>query len=629
MNQTENVQPVESATADLRQEQLAQVRELLPHLFSEGVLDPHKLQSFLGDALFETNTRFQFSWNGKSEAIQLLQAPTSSTLVPDPAQGVQPDTSNNIYIEGENLEVLKILRKPYFGRVKVIYIDPPYNTGNDFVYRDSFADPLAAYLQMTGQQDTAGNLLTSNTETSGRYHSAWLTMMYPRLFMARQLLREDGVIFVSIDDHELHHLRLIMNEIFGEENYLATFVWKRRSGAMDAINNVSSDHEYVLCYGRNATSLTGIERSFDRYSNPDGDPRGPWIADNLSAAKPGGNTYYAVADPETGYEYWPPKGRYWPYSPQTMAQKISEGRIIFPGRPDGSPLLKRFKNEAKSRFRPVSTWIAPSNTKVTPNQDFRILQASINTEGTKEIKSLFDDKVFTYPKPVSLLKALIEQGTESDGEHIILDFFAGSCTTAQAVLELNREDGGNRRFIMVQFAEPTPEDSIAFKAGYRTVAEIGKERIRRVIKRMRGTQVPIAETQQLGFKFFALSPSNFKAWQGTAEPAEHDYLQQMALFSDTFASGWTVEGVITEVALREGLDLNSTVSIAATADNTVYVVHSPHTGQHFHICLDDHIAPHLPKELDLQVHDIFICRDTALTDSVASNLALQCRLKTL
>ncbi len=421
--------------------------------------------------------RYSFTWAGKRDAIRALQAPSQATLVPAPDESVDFETTGNVFVEGDNLEVLKLLQPAYAGRVKLIYIDPPYNTGNDLIYPDDFSQPLDRYLALTGQRDTAGNRLTTNAETSGRYHSAWLTMMYPRLALARQLLRPDGVLMVSIDDHEMHTLRLLLDELFGEERFLGTFVWRRRSGAMDAQRGLSIDHEYVLCYG---SALRGQPRTFAHYANPDADPRGPWIADNLSAAKPGGDTFYPVTDPATGREYWPPKGRYWPYNREAMRRKIAEGRILFPKSEGGTPMLKRFQREARSPARPVSSWIGrPGEAEDGADGDVGQLASGTTGEGTREIKQLFGDKVFLYAKPVSLLRALIEQGTSAPGDDpdqpvIVLDFFAGSATTAQAVLELNARDGGARRFILVQLPEPTGNPA------FPTIAEIAKERIRRI-----------------------------------------------------------------------------------------------------------------------------------------------------
>jgi adenine-specific DNA-methyltransferase len=495
------------ASPDLAAEHLAALRQIMPGAFTHGRLDLDKLRALMGDAAPDRPERYSFTWAGKRDAVKELQTPGRATLVPAPDLSLEFETTGNVFIEGENLEALKSLHKNYAGRVKMIYIDPPYNTGGDLLYRDNYRDSIETYLKLTGQKDASGNLLTGNPETSGRFHCNWLSMMYPRLFIARQLLKDDGVIFISIDDNEVHHLRLLMNELFGEENYLATFVWKRRSGAMDSVNNVSSDHEYVICYGRDNISLAGEARTFERYENPDNDPRGPWVADNLSAAKPGGNTLYAVTDPKTGCQYMPPKGRYWPYNPQTMMRKIAEGRIIFPASPGGSPMLKRFKSEAKSNFRPVSTWIAPATEKrVAKASDVTVLQSSINTTGTNQIKALFGDKVFTYAKPVSLLRSLVRQGAPNEND-IVLDFFAGSCTTAQAVLEQNRQDGRRRRFIMVQLPEPLAQArELADGVILRTIADIGRERIQRVAARLRnqpaGKSDFKAADEDLGFRSY-------------------------------------------------------------------------------------------------------------------------------
>ncbi len=625
MHEQHRPQPVDKASAGVLEERLEVLRSLVPEAFSEGELDPERLLAALGLEASQSSERYSFSWAGKRDAIRLLQASTSATLSPDTGESVDFDATQNIFVEGDNLEVLKLLYKAYFRRVKMIYIDPPYNTGGDLVYADDYTDPLGAYLESTGQRDAEGNLLTSNPETSGRCHSAWLTMMYPRLFLARQLLRDEGVIFVSIDDHEYHNLRMVMNEIFGEENFLATFVWKRRSGAMDAVNNVSVDHEYVICYGKGRVALAGEERTFKRYRNDDDDPRGPWVADNLSAAKPGGNTLYPIKDPETGYEYWPPKGRYWPYSPETMEQKIREGRILFPGTPEGTPLYKRFKSEAKSLFRPISTWISPNGRASNAGSGtVATLTSSINTEGTREIKDLFGDKVFVYPKPVSLLRSLVRQGTGATDSDIVMDFFAGSCTTVQAVLELNREDGGNRKFICVQLPEPTGNDD------FPTIAEIGKERIRRVINRLRKAREDaptLDDREDLGFKVFKLTSSQYKTWTEPEERISEAYADQMEMFADPLIEGWDRRTLLWEVIIKEGFDLNSRVFDVGVEENEMWSVADSGGDRSFLICLDGELHPETVRALGLNRDTLFICRDSALDDELVANLAMQCRLK--
>jgi adenine-specific DNA-methyltransferase len=401
-------------------------------------------------------------WPGKAQARALAATACSARLVPVGAMPRGAKRARHLFIEGDNLDALKLLHAEFAGRVHMIYIDPPYNTGRQLLYDDRFRGGSA----------------------NGRFarnHAAWLDMMYPRLLAARPLLREDGLFFLSIDDREAHALRLLMDEAFGEESRLATFVWRRRSGSQDARSGVSVDHEYVLCYGGKKAKLPGEPRTFAAYRNPDNDPRGPWIADNLSAAKPGGDVHYAITDPATGREFLPPEGRYWPYNPETMRRKIAEGRVLFPRRAGGRPMLKRFQAEARSTRRPVSTWMEAAAAE---NGEFIQLASATSTAATRELKRLFGDKVFLHAKPVRLIRSLLSQGAD-DADAMVLDFFAGSCTTAQAVLEQNAEDGGARRFIMIEQAAPLPAASAARKLGLASLAALGQERIRRVIARLR------------------------------------------------------------------------------------------------------------------------------------------------
>jgi adenine-specific DNA-methyltransferase len=369
-----------------------------------------------------------------------------------------PD-AGNLLVQGDNLEALKALLPYYGGQVKCIYIDPPYNTGQEgWIYNDNVNSPeIRSWL---------GKAVGKESEDLSR-HDKWLCMMYPRIRLLRDFLRPDGVIFISIDDDEVHSLRMLMGEIFGRGMYIGTFVWRRRTGSMDETGNFSRDHDYILAYQRGAQGLVGDQRTFAKYDNPDDDPRGPWIWDNLSASKPGGDTFYAVKDPATGREYWPPKGRYWPYNPKTMQNKISEGRILFPVEPTGSPLLKRFKNEAKSLFQPVSSWIGSSKDKEYTDEDGVLhLSTPMNSDASKRMKEIFADKVFNYSKPVELVAKLIDQ--VSDKDDIILDSFAGSATTGHAVLTLNKKDEGKRRFILIEMLE-------------HVAREVSAKRLRRVI----------------------------------------------------------------------------------------------------------------------------------------------------
>jgi adenine-specific DNA-methyltransferase len=351
---------VARASADFLAEQMTRLKELFPGAFTEGKIDFDKLRAALGDLVDDGPGRYTFTWAGKRDAIRLLQTPTRATLVPCREESVDFDTTQHLFIEGDNLEVLKLLYKPYFGRVKMIYIDPPYNTGHDFIYPDNYADPLATYLQLTGQQDAEGNLLTSNPETSGRYHSAWLSMMYPRLFLARQLLREDGVIFVSIDDNEVHNLRLLMNEVFGEENFIAQLIWKSRQFPdARAVTHVSTDHEYIVVYSRRSDfRFRGVERDEAKFSNPDNDPRGPWMSRSLlglATAEQRPNLHYDIVDPATDISYSPPPNTGWRYSAERMQSLIEDNRIIFPSRPSGRPREKNFVPNFSASLFPFRT----------------------------------------------------------------------------------------------------------------------------------------------------------------------------------------------------------------------------------------------------------------------------------
>ncbi len=617
---------VAMTSPDLITKQIARLREIFPEAVAEGKVDWERLRATLGEIVDERPERYSFTWAGKQDSIRLLQTPSRATLVPCPEESVNWDTTQHLFIEGENLEVLKLLYRAYFRRVKMIYIDPPYNTGNDFIYPDNYADPLDTYLQLTGQKDAEGNLLTSNPQTSGRYHSAWLSMMYPRLFLARQLLREDGVIFVSIDDNEVHNLRMLMNEIFGEENLVGHLVWKRRQNVDSrAKTGLSVDHEYLVIYGKAVESrLRGQEKDLTKYSNPDNDPRGPWLSGDLTGLatreqRP--NLHYDLVDPKTGQVYPCPESG-WRYSRETMARLIADGRIIWPPIPTGRPRLKRYQNELAEEFTGLST----------------VLNTVFNTQGTRELKDLFDGKdLMDFPKPVEYMKIPVQQGTSDDGGDVVLDFFAGSCTTAQAVLELNRADGGNRRFIMVQLPEPlespkTLDDGTVL----RTIADIGKERMRRVIRKLgeeTGGQQSLEQRENpedLGFRVFKLVESSFRQWSPPEGGEPEGYAEQMGMFEDPLVDGWAPERVIYEVALKEGFGLNCQIErLEGIRGNTMWRVSDPDKEQAFRICLDERLDPEAIKALNLGKDDLFICRDIALDDTLAANLTLQCRLKVI
>ncbi len=624
----ESVEPVPKTIPDIIQEQVEQLKRIFPECVTEDgdgpAVDFDLLRAALGeaDALADEDA-YTFTWAGKEEAFRAIQTPSAASLAPAPEESVNWDETRHLFIEGENLEVLKLLYKSYFGQVKMIYIDPPYNTGNDFIYQDDYSEPRRAYLEKTGQMDAEGNVLTSNPETSGRYHSDWLTMMYPRLFLARQLLREDGVIFVSIDDNEVHHLRLLMNEIFGEERLIGVFVWKSRHN-VDSRNTTgfSRDHEYVLAYGRR---IQGREIDKSKYSNPDDDPRGPWMSDNLvglASIDRRPNLHYDLINPETGINYGcPEKG--WRYSQETMQKLLDEGKIIWPSSPEGRPRRKKFLSELQSEFTGLSSLLREVPT---------------TSAGTQEIRELFGTNVFDFPKPLDLVKVLIEQG--SSGDDIVLDFFAGSCPAAQAALELNREDGDDRRFVMVQLAEPTAENSPAREAGYASIAELGKERIRRVIARMREGRengqlsFDLRPDEDLGFKVFNLAPSTFREWEPPEGEEAGALEEQLALFDRGVAEDADPTDVIYEVILKLGYSLNAQIEPLDVENNRVYRVMDEvdeidEAAASFFVCLDDELADETIDALPLDKVTTFVCLDTALDDSLKVNLAMGCLLKVI
>jgi len=621
-----HAEPISTETPDIAAEQRARLRELFPEAFSEGRVDFERLRATLGDLVDERPERYTFTWAGKRDAIRLLQMPTRATLVPCREESVNFDETEHVFIEGDNLEVLKLLYKPYFGRVKMIYIDPPYNTGNDFIYPDNYADPLGVYLQLTGQQDAEGNLLTSNPETSGRYHSAWLSMMYPRLFLARQLLREDGVIFVSIDDNEVYNLRLLMNEVLGEENFIATVLWQKIFAPKNTARHFSEDHDYILVYARNAevwrpNLLPRSEETDARYQNPDDDPRGSWSSGDLTARNYYSGGQYEVSSP-SGKRFLPPRGRYWVVNHERFLELDHDNRIWWGENGDNVPRLKRFLSEVKQGIVPQTLW---GYSEVGHTQ-----------EAKKELLAYvpfdYTENVLNTVKPSRLIRRMPQLATNPADGDIVLDFFAGSAATANAVLEQNREGDGNRRFIMVQLPEPLPRPEPLLS----TIADMGKERIRRVIAKMRrerAGQLPLdtRETpEDLGFKVFKLAPSNLHPWHGVGEDAPDAYAQQMELFRDPLVDGWQVQNVIYEVTLKEGYGLNCRIEpAAAVTGNTVRRVTDPDKEQSFFICLDNQIDLTNLDGLNLSQDDTFVCRDVALDDEAAANLALQCRLKTI
>ena len=532
---------------NIHQQQIDKLQQLFPEVVTEGKIDWQKLQATLGEAV-DLGERYGIGWKGKSDVFAAIQKKTVQTLHPDRANSVDWDTTGNMFIEGDNLAALKILHKAYYGKVKMIYIDPPYNTGNDFIYNDDFKQTRRSYEAEAGITDDEGNVVRDDglrTNTGGHKHSNWLNMMYPRLFLARNLLRQDGVIFVSIDDNEVHNLRLMMNEIFGEENFVAQIVWERAYAPVNLKHHFSESHDYIVCFARNIDlldklSLKRNEAADARYKNPDDDPRGIWQSDNFSVGPANQKNIYEIITP-SGRRVLPPSGYSWRFSEKKTQELIADNRVWFGSNGSGVPRYKRFLSEVKDGVTPMTVW---KYTDVGHSQD-----------ATKEVKDLFDGVAyFDYPKPVKLIKQLASLCT--DGNDIILDFFSGSGTTAHAVAELNAEDGGNRRWICVQLPELTDEKSEAYKAGYRTIADIARERIRRAGAKIRADQADKLASRDaplnLGFRAYRVDDSNFKQWNELVSDPEE--IRQQALANlDPLEEGTTDDDLLTELLLKRGI----------------------------------------------------------------------------
>lgn len=473
------------------------------------VVDFDVLRTLLGDQTVEAGTEmYSFIWPGKQAARREAATPITETLRPVLEDSVDWDSTENLYIEGDNLSVLKLLQRSYVGKIKMIYIDPPYNTGNDFIYNDDYTIDRATWALQSGERDEEGNQYRKNLDTNGRFHSDWCSMIYSRLLLSRSLLTNDGVIFISIDDNEVHNLRKICDEVFGQSNFIAQIVWERAFAPVNLMKHFSPSHDYILCYAKQIDLATchGIPRSEEanaRYSNPDNDPRGVWSSSDISVGPAVPENIYTITTP-SGRRVEPPAGRSWSLSSKAFEERLRQNRIWFGPDGNGVPRIKRFLSELrKSGVTPMTLW---KYTEVGHSQD-----------ATKDLAKIFDGKkYFDYPKPVELIKRCIS--IYSDPDSIVLDFFSGSGTTAHAVMQLNAEDEGHRKFICVQFDENTPEDSEARKAGYNTIPDIAKERIRRAATKIKEENPLTTNSLDTGFRVFRLDSSNFTDVKRT--PAE-------------------------------------------------------------------------------------------------------------
>ena len=619
-----NMQSMDKVAANV-----AKIRELFPNCVTERInsegklehaIDFDMLKQELSDHVVDgLQERYQFTWPDKRKAILAANAPINKTLRPCREESVDFDNTENLYIEGDNLEVLKLLRENYLGEVKMIYIDPPYNTGNDFVYEDDFKQSLDEYIENSGQLDDAGNRLVANTESNGRFHTDWLNMIYPRLKVAKDLLSEDGVIFISIDDNEVKNMISVCNEIFGEENLVATIPWQSRASIQND-TDFSVNHEYIVVYAkvRRQANRRLKESNYkewmkkdsfvckplpvdkSRFSNPDNDPRGAWKADPFDAPNVRPNLTYEITNPNTGEKHLPPRGRHWRTDVHKLASALADNRIIFGVNGLGRPQLKVFYEEKKMFGSIDNSWFSADRIGTTTN-------------GTQEVMVMFDNiKLFDTPKPTTLLnKLLYLSNLEKDS--LILDFFSGSATTAHAVMQLNAEDGGKRKFIMVQLQEECAENSEAYKAGYKNICEIGKERIRRAGKKIQEENPLTTQDLDIGFRVLKCDSSNMEDVYFTPK----DYMdKQQSLFIDNIKKDRNDEDLLFDAMLKLDTPLSSKIERITIAGKTVYNV----AQGHLMACFDKNVTDEVITAIAKEMPSYFVMRDSSQADdSVAIN----------
>ncbi len=587
---------------DIAEDKRQELLNLFPEIRTEdGKLDFECLKLALGETVDVGKERYGMNWPGKADCFKTIQMPSLATLRPCPEESINFETTENLIIEGDNLEVLKLLQKSYLGKVKMIYIDPPYNTGNDFIYPDNYSESLQTYLEYTGQVDAEGKKFSTNAETDGRFHSKWLNMMYPRLYLARNLMRDDGVIFVSCDDNEVHNLRALMNEVFGEENFIASVIWQKVYSPKNSARHFSEDHDYIVTYARHAEVwrpelLPRTEDQDSHYGNPDSDPRGPWRSDGMSARNYYSKGVYPVTCPSGRVIEGPPQGRYWIYSEEKFKALDADHRIWWGDSGDNNPAVKRFLSEVRQGRVPQTLW---PYAEVGHTQDAKKqLMEYVAFEQT--------DNVLDTVKPTGLIRRMLQIATRPQEADIVLDFFAGSGSAGHAVLEQNFEDGGNRRFILVQLPEPLPKPETSLK----TIADITKERIRRVIterKQEDESKLPDggSQKQDLGFKLFKLAESNLKPWNAEA-PHEVEALEkQLDLHVEHIRAGRTADDLFHEILLKSGFPLTTPVETLKLAGKTI---HSVASGALF-VCLEGALTLDLIRAMAEKKPERVVCLD--------------------
>ena len=538
----------EGRSADLVAENVKSLARLFPDVVSEGKVDVAALLQQLGEGVAEDNEKFGLSWHGKSHARQAVLATSVGTLRPCPDESVDWDSTNNLMIEGDNLEVLKILQKSYANRVKLVYIDPPYNTGKDFVYQDNYKDGITNYLKATSQMDDSGKKLSSNADASGRFHTNWLNMIYPRLKLARTLLRQDGLLVVSISDAEVHHLRMILDELFGSDSFIGCVMWNSTKSVTNTAL-ISVSHTYNLIYARDRDYFVENRTHFrlaedgDGFANPDNDPRGPWKADPFQVGGERPNQMYPITNPTTGEVYRPNPGNSWKNELKVYERHLADNRIVFGASGEAGPQRKRFLSEAEERGRVAKTWWDDVDT---------------TANATKAAKELMGENVFDNPKPTSLINRFVQLGTHDLSDAIVVDFFAGSGTTSQGVIQQNLADGGKRRYILIQLPQPLSLENNEQKAAARyclrkglppNLAELTKEQLRRFAQTIADSSKPT--NVDLGFRVFKLDSSNVRTWQ----PDRTNISQSIIDYVDHIKPDRSEDDLFCELLLKLGYDL--------------------------------------------------------------------------
>ena len=589
---------------DLSQDNIAKIRALFPDCVTEAAdrqgnvrlaVDFDQLRQLLSDQIVEgPQERYRLDWPGKREASLAANAPIAKTLRPVREESVDFDTTQNLFIEGDNLDALKLLQESYLGKVKMIYIDPPYNTGRDFIYDDDFSESYDDFMKKSNQADSSGGRLVANSEGNGRFHSDWLSMMGAHLRLARRLLSEDGVIFISIDDGEISNLRKICDETFGEEQFAAQIIWKKRNTPPND-RVIGAQHDYILVYVRASIDALNLrprsEEQIARYKNPDGHPKGPWVAGDLTSNVKGGRysaaLHYAIRNPRTGQEFFPPNNGNWRFNKEKVERLIEQDEIFFGKSDDSSPKLKRFLCDVKDGATWTTLW------------DF----APFNTSGSLEMGEIFGNTVvFENPKPEGLIRHVVEAGSSRDG--IVLDFFGGSGTTAHAVMTQNSIDGGNRKFVLVQLPEETGDSSEAAKSGFGTIAEISKERIRRAGKKVLAGACHEGWTRDVGFRVLKIDSSNM-----TDVYYRPDEVRQDELFGlvDSVKPDRTAEDLLFQVLIDWGVELTLPINRETLHGKTVDSV----DGNALIACFDAGVTDALIKDIAARAPLRAVFRDTS------------------